>query len=348
MKSTHRFFVVAAAAAVAASLSACGGGEGSGIGSIAGSATVSGTAATGAAIVGGAVSSRCVSGSTTGATTGADGSFTLDVGAVTLPCVARVDYKDAAGTAQRLHSLISALGTANITPVTELLVANLSGGAPADAFDKFDASKAKDITAAKIKAAADAVKAYLKTTLGVDTTNLPDDPIGTKFAPKTASRDGDKLDKVLDDVQARLKTLGRKLGDASGDVAKSGSGGVATSAGGGTGCTGDVAVFFAKNKGSYPSKGESFGGTGTVAGVANGQATIVIVADNCTVTVGSSTLSYRDGSFSKSPNGQIDVSLSGTGFGPASSYEVFADGAGLASLNDTRTSSFMNFFTPKK
>jgi hypothetical protein len=195
-------------------LSACGGG-GTGVAP----SLVAGTAATGAAIAAGAVTLKCVSGTTTAVTTGTDGSFTIDVSNVTLPCVGRVDYKDASGAAQRLHTFISAKGTANITPITELLVANLTGGTALDAFDKFDATKTKAFTAAQVTAAAAAVKTYLKNTLGVDTTNLPDDPVGAKFVPQNGTTAGDAFDKVLDAIQAKLKAGGQKLSDISAALA---------------------------------------------------------------------------------------------------------------------------------
>ena len=221
MKYRHSLFPSACAVLMAAALTACGGG---GSAAPAATASVSGTAATGAAIASGTVTLKCVSGTTTAATTGTDGSFSIDVSSVTLPCVGRVDYKDAGGAAQKLHTFISAAGTANITPITELLVANVTGGTAADAFDKFDGTKAKVITVAQVKAAADAVKSYLKNTLGVDTTNLPDDPVGSKFVATAGSTAGDKADKVLDDLAAKLKAGGKKLVDAAGDLAKGGGG----------------------------------------------------------------------------------------------------------------------------
>ena len=202
----------------AAILAACGGG---GVNAPA-AASVNGVAATGAAIAAGTVTLKCVSGTSTAAVTGTDGSFTVDIGSVTLPCVGRVDYKDSNGVAQKLHTFIGAAGTANITPVTDLLVANLTAGTPADAFDKFDAAKAKTYTTALVKAAAAAVKTYLKNTLGVDTTNLPDDPVGTKLIAKSGGVAGDAFDKVLDDIQAKLKAGNKKLSDIAADVAKTG------------------------------------------------------------------------------------------------------------------------------
>ena len=125
------------------------------------------------------------------------------------------------------------------------------------------------------------------------------------------------------------------------------AGAASAAAAGGVGCTGDVQAFFTKNAGSYPSKAVAQGGTGTVAGIAAGTVATVIVGADCTLKVGDFSLSYLDKSLSPSPGGQIDVSLTGPNSGN-STYEVFGDGTGLTSLNDTRTKSFMNFFLPKK
>jgi hypothetical protein len=313
-------------------LSACGGGDSA----PAATANVSGVAATGAAIASGTVTLKCVSGTTSAATTGTDGSFTVDVSAVTLPCVARVEYKDAVGVTRQLHSVITATGTANITPLTELLVAKLSNGAAAAAFDTFTAATGRALTAAQIKAAADAVKAYL-VTLGMDVTNFPADPIGTKFTAKSGSTDGDAVDKILDALKTKLAS--KSLADAETEIN-------ATSTGG-AGCTGLAASFFAKNKGTYPSTADVYTGAGPVAGVANHASTTVVVSENCTVTVNSIVFTYKDGSYSPSPDGQVDVELTsaGTRF-PTSTYEVFGKGGGLVSLQDSTTSSYGNFFTP--
>ena len=119
MKISLRIPSLAIMIAAASLLSACGGGDGSS----SAPATVSGTAATGAAIASGTVTLKCVAGTSGVVTTNTDGSFSIDVSNATLPCVGRVDYKDAGGTARKLHTFIKAPGTANITPQTELLVA---------------------------------------------------------------------------------------------------------------------------------------------------------------------------------------------------------------------------------
>ena len=222
MKKLH-FQTTATLVMSAFVLVACGGGGTSsqvtGAAAVTPAATVSvtGTAATGVAIAGGAVTLNCVSGKTGIASTGADGSFSVSAAGVTFPCVARVDYKDSAGASQQLHSFVTAAGNANINPVTDLLVANLTGGGALDAFDRFDAAKATGFTPALVAAAAGKVKAYLKT-LGVDTTNLPDDPITTKLVAKNGTTPGDAFDKVLDDVKTKLTTAGLTIAGAAGKL----------------------------------------------------------------------------------------------------------------------------------
>lgn len=216
---SRQLSLVLFAGTIATLLSSCGGSSGSATPTV----TLSGTAATGAAIVSGTVTLKCVSGTSSTAVTGSDGSFTIDIGSVTLPCIGRVDYKDVAGSEQKLHTFISAGGVADITPITELLVANLSGGTAVDAFDKFDATKIKLITATKFTAAIAVVKSYFAKTLGLAVTDFPDDPVSVKFTAKSGATTGDKVDALLDALAAKLKASGKKLDDAVGDVASSSS-----------------------------------------------------------------------------------------------------------------------------
>jgi mono/diheme cytochrome c family protein len=198
-------------AAAVVTLTACGGG-GSGTNSVTGS-SVGGVAATGQAIANGQVTLKCTTGTAAAASTGSDGSYSIDVSKLTLPCVARVDYKDGAGAAQKLHSLVRTPGTANITPVTELLVAQLSStGVAANAFDKFDATEIQTYDAKRVSTATQAVKAELASK-GVDITHLSDDPVGTQFVAAHGSTQGDDQDKVLDDIRDQLAAKQQTLHD---------------------------------------------------------------------------------------------------------------------------------------
>ncbi|MDI1246351.1 MAG: cytochrome c [Rhodoferax sp.] len=208
-----RTLLVIAAGAV---LTACGGGGSSG-GSATGS-TVSGVAATGLAIDNGQVTLKCTIGSTPAVSTQADGSYSVDVSHVTLPCVARVDFTDRRGRHGKLHSLVKLTGNVNITPVTDMLVANLSSsGVSADAYDKFDADEVKGFSEARVTTATRLLKTHLESK-GVDTSRLPDDVIGSKFVPATTERMGDDHDHVLDDIQAKLEEEGKDLGELENEM----------------------------------------------------------------------------------------------------------------------------------
>ena len=209
-----------AGTALAAILAACGGG-GSGSDPVTVS-SVSGVAATGLAIANGTVSLKCTAGDAFPVRTLADGSYSIDVSMVTLPCVVRVDYNDAAtGAPQKLHSLAQAAGNVNITPVTDMLLSNLSStGVAADAFDKFDANEVRTYSADRIRTAARTVRTELLSQ-GVDVTHLPDDPIRTRLLAATGSSTGDAHDGVLDQIHARLHEQGKSLHDLE-DEMKSG------------------------------------------------------------------------------------------------------------------------------
>ena len=106
---------------------ACGGGGG---GSTPASTTITGTAAAGAPIVG----TVTIKDSSTPAkdkfvTIAADGKYTIDVSGLTAPFMLRAD----GAVGGRTYSLYSAAasadvnGTINITPLTDLIVANIAG-----------------------------------------------------------------------------------------------------------------------------------------------------------------------------------------------------------------------------
>lgn len=220
MKLSKSNFALGLISAAVVTLTACGGGGGGSAGGTANGtvSSVTGVAATGLAIVNGSVTLKCVEGTTSSKATGTDGSFNIDVSGVTLPCVARVTYTDSTGAQQKLHSLVSTASNVNITPVTDLLVTKLTNGSAATAFDSFDASKVQNYTKDQVSTATAAVKTYLKDTLGVDTTNLPDDLIGTKFVAQTSSVSGDNFDKVLDDLKVKLNSKGKTLEGAETEV----------------------------------------------------------------------------------------------------------------------------------
>jgi len=216
MKS--RILLTGLAAAV---LSACGGGSGDGTTSTpaggSGSAPVttkiSGTAAVGAALAGATVQAKCATGSGT-ATTAADGTFTLNIENAVRPCVLAVTTPD--GTT--LHSVVEGgSGTsavANITPLTELLTAALAGGSTTTFFTQFDKNAQNLITADGLTKANNAVSLVL--TGVVDLTGI--DPFKAPLVAANGSNAGNALDKLLDQLMARLATAKTTLADLSSAV----------------------------------------------------------------------------------------------------------------------------------
>lgn len=136
-----------AAALAGAVLVACGGGGGGGSTPPPppASITINGTAARGAALPGAAVSVKCAAGtpSAVTATTAGTGAYSLTIDGATLPCALRV-----AGTGGEVyHSVIAGTGssgtfTANLSPLTEMVVAQLAGTTPASFFAAFGAGSA--------------------------------------------------------------------------------------------------------------------------------------------------------------------------------------------------------------
>ena len=115
-------------AAAAAGLAACGGGDDGGATTPAPAATsLSGTAAVGAPIAGGTVQVRCSGANVLESVTSASGTWRVDTTGQSLPCAVRVTGGNLAA-GQALHSVALSFDTLNITPLTDLIVANATAG----------------------------------------------------------------------------------------------------------------------------------------------------------------------------------------------------------------------------
>lgn len=195
-----------AVAAAAVLLASCGGGGGDHAGDDAQAALeVSGTAATGAALASASVQVKCKSGDGT-ATTSSSGGYTVTITGGALPCIIKVSGTTAAGVPVTLHSIVESgtadgsttEATANVTPVTEMIVAQLMATLPGDAFTSFDpAQVTKETVSTALTAIVDALKAA-----GVDLTGI--DPLKATLVPATGTTEGNPYDKLLD-------TLGDKV-----------------------------------------------------------------------------------------------------------------------------------------
>jgi len=172
---------------------ACGGGAGdNGI-------VVSGTAATGAPMQNASVSMRCVSGSATGVTD-STGKFSVYAINAVAPCVL-----EASNSITKLHSVVGAgsnNAVANVTPLTEQLVANLDSSAVDTAafFNSFDASKASLLSSSSIATAQTAVLTSLASA-GVNTAGITD-LIKAPLVPRNGTQAGNAYDQLLDTVAA--------------------------------------------------------------------------------------------------------------------------------------------------
>jgi hypothetical protein len=128
-KTGPAFWLVTALFALSAAFIGCGGGGGSSSGSGSGT-VVSGTAAAGAAIIG-TVTIKDSSNppKAKSVTIAADGKYSIDVSGLTPPFALRAD----GNVGGRIYSLFSAAtsadinGTINITPLTDLILANIAG-----------------------------------------------------------------------------------------------------------------------------------------------------------------------------------------------------------------------------
>ncbi|HZY19824.1 MAG TPA: hypothetical protein VFE82_15225 [Ramlibacter sp.] len=110
------------ATAFAAALLACGDG-GSGL-----SPQLQGTAATGAPMAGATITVLCAAGPTLATTAATNGTWSVPLQGVTLPCLVRAS----GGTPPiTLHSIAQSSGAVNVTPITDLIVAGAARSDPA-------------------------------------------------------------------------------------------------------------------------------------------------------------------------------------------------------------------------
>jgi|GEM_PF-2637222 len=330
--------------------------------------TVSGTAATGAAMSG-TVTAVGANGAQANTILSTGGTYTLNVNGLTFPLLIRAH--NGAGTV--LYSWADAAGDiANITPLTTLALVFSELSDNLDQVFVDWATSNSQLTAAKLQAEQAKVNANLQTQFsanGVDKTRY--DFLTTAF-----TADGSGIDAVLDGLKFSFDFPGSDLAsvvtiklagtmtpvtininiDASGIALGSSTGGSSgTTGSNGVGCTGNVAALFTKAKGNYSAVASTFddtpGGTPTsVAGFTHGASSTVTVNDDCTITVGTITLTYKDGSYATFPGTgadagktQYDVDLTGSGVRNPH-FEVYTnDKRGLSFLDTANTSRGVRF-----
>ena len=173
---------------------------------------VAGSAATGAAMPKASIAIRCAAG-TGSATTSVDGSYSATIRGGQLPCAIRAISEDGSLT---LHSALEGTGsgavTANVTPMSELIVAQAQGTSAALMFDQFEDNKIK-LTPAALAEAKSRVKEALASIVDLSGT----DPIKDVLVPAVEGKSGNDLDQKLDALRDRLVEAGMKIQEL-GDV----------------------------------------------------------------------------------------------------------------------------------
>ncbi len=181
------------AASAVAGLVACGGGSDD----AAPMATkLSGTAAVGAPIAGGAVQALCSGGGKFQATTLADGTWQIDTTGASLPCGLRVTGGSLAA-GQALHSAALSFANVNITPLTDLMLANALGQLPSVWWGSSGPADFASITGAKL----DQALVKLRTAFGL--------PALEKIDPRTAAFKAVAKDPVDDVLEAMRLALAK-------------------------------------------------------------------------------------------------------------------------------------------
>lgn len=166
--------------------------------------SISGVAATGAAISGGAISVQCATGTGT-ATTNKDGSYTVTISNGVAPCLIKVSATDALGSTTNLFSAVeSGQTTANITPLTQMIVAAALGGDPATAFAAgVSGTTTTNLSSTALSAAVTKIQ-QVATNLGLDLAGA--DPLKATLQAATDNAAGDSQDKVIDGLMAALRS----------------------------------------------------------------------------------------------------------------------------------------------
>jgi hypothetical protein len=138
---------------------------------------------------------------------GVDGSYSLDIANGQFPCIVKAKSSD--GLIE-LHAAVetSALtfATANVTPLTELVVTRLNPVLPSELFNNFELIKPK-IDNIALAIATNRVRSALASVLNIETL----DPHKSALIAASATVTGNTHDKLLDSLRDRLSANNVKL-----------------------------------------------------------------------------------------------------------------------------------------
>ena len=195
-------------------LSSCGGGGGSSTPAV---RALSGVAAVGTPIVNGTINVICAAGSALAPTvTASTGAWQVTLSRQTLPCAVQVSGGTINGVINTTpyDSIATTTGTVNITPLTDLLVANLVGAAtPSTWFAGLSTNPAPLTTITQTQV--NATLAKMSTALSGLTPLSTNNPITTAFTPTSGNVSDDMLTALATAMAYTGVTYESLLSDAS-------------------------------------------------------------------------------------------------------------------------------------
>jgi hypothetical protein len=268
------------AIATASVLVACGGGGG-GVSSTSGTPSVntgslSGVAAVGTPIVNGTIKITCAGGNALAqSTTTNSGAWRTTLFGQSLPCVVQVSGGTISGAANvtPYHSIATVYGNVNITPMTDLIVANLGANAlPSNWFTSISATPnvIHGITQAQVDLAVANLKAAMPSLVSLNTIN----PLTASFVPTA----GDPYDDMLTAIQTAISNSGvtysTLLSNASASLFTAPPAGFSTALSNAYGGTGTASYAWTNGSAIY-SAGSTQTFTPSVSSLSNGKAMAV-------------------------------------------------------------------------
>lgn len=211
-----RWWVAAAGGVVL--LVACGGGGSADEGTpVVPTVQVNGVVARGGALVEAKVTARCIAGPVVTAVSGSSGAYRMELGEDAFPCVLEAVSSDGQW---RLHSVLPPLArTAHITPLTELLVAQLAGVAPSSFMTRAQSNLrllGTTITPGNLASAHSAVARVLRV-MGVDPAPIVD-VLTQPLVAESAVQRGNVHDKLLLTLTTAMAGAGADMADLVGLV----------------------------------------------------------------------------------------------------------------------------------
>lgn len=183
-------------------------------------ASAQGFVAVGQVIAHATVDAVCAKGVAQTLSTGADGRFVLASEGRDTPCAIRVTggtVNGAPNTAE-LYSVMHSFDRVNVTPLTTLLVAHLSGESPASFYAGFNDSVRKSkVTAEGVTGAASNLRYYLQNSFGLtEAAQLSDfNPVTGVFEASV----NDAHDQLLEALSVKMSTDGVNLATMQGSLA---------------------------------------------------------------------------------------------------------------------------------